>query len=60
MRSNKDPAEPKKRRYRLTDIENKLRVTKRERGWGRDKLRIWEKQIQIAMYKIGKQKGPTV
>ena len=25
-------------RNRLTDVENKLRVTKGERGWGRDKL----------------------
>ena len=27
-------------RNRLTDIENKLIITKRERGWGKDKLSI--------------------
>ena len=27
---------------RLTDIENKLMVTKRERGWERAKLGTWE------------------
>ena len=25
----------------LTDIENKLTVTKEGRGWGRDKLGVW-------------------
>ena len=29
-------------RNRLTDIENKLMVTKGERGWERDKLRGWD------------------
>ena len=29
-------------RSRLTDIENKLMVTKGERGWGRDKLGVWD------------------
>ena len=31
-----------KNRNRLTDIENKLTVTKRERGWGREKLGLWD------------------
>ena len=30
------------KRNRLTDIENKLMVTKGERGWGMDKLEIWD------------------
>ena len=29
-------------RNRFTDIENKLMVTKEERGWGRDNLGIWD------------------
>ena len=29
-------------RNRLTDIENKLIVIKGERGWGRDKLGVWD------------------
>ena len=29
-------------RNRLTDIENKLTVTKGERGWARDKLGVWD------------------
>ena len=29
-------------RNRLTDIENKLMVTKGERGRGRDKLGFWD------------------
>ena len=27
-------------RNRLTDIENKIKVTKMEEGWGRDKLEV--------------------
>ena len=30
------------KRNRLTDTENKLVVTKEERGRGRDKLGIWD------------------
>ena len=29
-------------RNRLTEIENKLMVTKGEMGWGRDKLGVWD------------------
>ena len=29
-------------RNRLTDIENKLVITKGEREWGREKLRVWD------------------
>ena len=32
----------KQNRNRLTDIENKLMVTKGERGEGRNKLRVWD------------------
>ena len=45
-----------KNRKRLTDIENKLMVTKGG-SWGRDKLGIWDWQIYTAIYKIHKQ-GP--
>ena len=48
------------KRNRLTDIENNLMVTKRERGWGRDKLGVWDYQIQTTTYKIGKQQVPTI
>ena len=41
-------------RNRLTGIENKLMVTKGERG-GRDKLGVWDLQIHTIIYKIGKQ-----
>ena len=30
-------------------------VTKRKRGWGGDKLGVWDWQIQTAIYKIEKQ-----
>ena len=43
-------------RNRLTDIENKLTVTKWEKGWGRYKLGVWDLQIQITIHKIGKKK----
>ena len=33
-------------------------VTKGERR--RDKLGVWDQQIQTTMYKIGNQQGPTV
>ena len=29
-------------RNRLTDIENKLMVPERERGWGMDHLGVWD------------------
>ena len=45
-------------KQRLTDIENKLRVTKGDSG--RDKLGVWYQQIQTTIYKIDKQQGPTV
>ena len=48
-----------KSRNRLTDIENKLMVTKEER-WGRDKFGIWDQQIQTTIYKIDEQQGPTI
>ena len=31
-----------------------------ERGLGRDKLGVWDQQIQTTIYKIEKQQGPTV
>ena len=43
-----------------TDIENKLMVTKGERGWERDKKGFWDQQIQTTTCKIDKQQGPTV
>ena len=35
-------------------------VTKGERGWGKDKLGVWDQQIQTTICKINKQQGPTV
>ena len=32
----------------------------RGKGVGRDKLGVWEQQIQATIYKIHKQQGPTV
>ena len=46
-------------RNKLTDIEGKFMVTKGERGERRDKLGVWDEQIQTTMYKIGKQQGIT-
>ena len=45
-------------RNRLTDIENKLMVTKGEREWGRDKLGFGISRYKL--YQIDKQQGPTV
>ena len=28
--------------------------------WGRDKLGVWDQQIQITIYRTDKQQGPTV
>ena len=47
-------------RNRLTDIENRLVVAKGERGWGRDKLGVWDQQMQTTVQKIDKQQGPNV
>ena len=46
-------------RNRLTDIENKLMVTKGERFVGSKKLDVWDQQIHATMYKIDKL-SPTV
>ena len=35
-------------------------VTKGERWWGRDKLVVWDWQMQATMYKIDEQQGPTL
>ena len=47
-------------RNKLTDIENKFMVTKGEGVWGKDKLGVWDWQIQTTIYKIDKTQGPTV
>ena len=47
-------------RNRLKDIENKLTVTKGEQEEGRDKLGVWDQQVQTTTYKIDKQQGLTV
>ena len=41
-------------RNKLTDIEGKFTVTKGERGERRDKLGVWDEQIQTTIYKTGK------
>ena len=46
-------------RNRPTDIENKLMVTKGERGEG-DKLGVWDWHIHTTIYEIDSQQGPTV
>ena len=43
------------KRNRLTDIENKLVVTKVKSEMGRDRLGVYNYQIQITMYKVKKQ-----
>ena len=35
-------------------------VTKGKGGVGRDKLGVWDQDINAIMYKIDKQQGPTV
>ena len=40
-------------------MENRLVVAKEER-WERDKLGVWDRQIQTTIYKIDKQQGPTI
>ena len=39
-------------RNRLTDIENKLLVTKGEREGGRGKLGVWDYHVHTTIYKI--------
>ena len=41
-------------RNRLTGLENKLTVTKGERG-RRDKLGVWDEQIHTTIYTLDKQ-----
>ena len=43
-------------RDRLTDIQNKLRVTNGDGEWGRDKSEVWDWQIQTAVYNITNSK----
>ena len=35
-------------------------VTKKERRWGRDKLGVWDQEVQTTVHKIDKQQGPIV
>ena len=46
------------KRNRPTDIEN-IHGYKKRKGRERDKLGVWDWQIQTTMYKIDKQQGPT-
>ena len=39
----------------FSDTENKFVVNKREKDMGRDKIGVWDYQIQTIMYKIHKQ-----
>ena len=32
----------------------------REGTWGRDRVRVWDKQIQATTHRMDKQQGPTV
>ena len=45
----------KEKVYRLTDIENKLVVTSREREVGRGRKGVWDEEIQTTMFKTDKQ-----
>ena len=44
----------------LTDIEDKLMVTKGKKWSRRGKLGVWDFQIQTTIYKIDKQQGPIL
>ena len=44
----------------LTDTEKKFMITKRDRGWGKDKSGVWDQQIQTTICKIDKPQGHTV
>ena len=46
-------------RNRITDVENKFMVTRREKG-GQDKLGDWDQQIQTTIYKMDNQQEPMV
>ena len=39
-------------RNKVTDVENKLMVTKGESGGGRDKMGDWDGHIHTTIYKI--------
>ena len=45
-------------KQRLTDMENKLMVTKGKRG--RDKIGVWDWHIHTTIYKIDNQQGNAV
>ena len=44
----------------IIDIENQSMVTEGGKMQGRDKLGVWDQQIQATVYKIDKQQGATV
>ena len=45
---------------RLTDRENKFKGYQRGKGVGRDKLEVWDQQIQTTIHKIDRQQGSTI
>ena len=47
------------KRNRLTDKDDELVVTKRERQSGMDILRVWDEEVQTTACKIGKQQEFT-
>ena len=49
---------PKKKQ--LTDIQNRLMVSKGERVTRREELGVWDYQMQTSIYRLNKQQGHTV
>ena len=43
-----------------THIEIRLVVAKREERWERERLRVWNSQMQTIIYRMDKQQHPTV
>ena len=44
----------------LTDIKNKLMITKGENMGGRDKSRAWDEHTQTIIYKIDNEQGHPI
>ena len=47
-------------KQKQTHRYKKLMVTKGERWWRRNKLGVWDWQIQTTLHKIDKQQGFTI
>ena len=45
--------------FRLTDLQNEVKVFAGEKGWGK-RQGVWDRHVHTAIFKMDNQQGPPV